>query len=116
MTTPAFAVREDTGGPLSPGDFVYTSWGYDQTQVDFYRVEALTPSGKSARVVRVWMRDVGAWGSMHRALVPSSTPVEGAKVTTHRILDDRGTLKIHGHYAWPWNGKPKYATGHGYGH
>lgn len=32
------------------GDFFVSSWGYDQTNVDFYRVVGFTASGKSVRV------------------------------------------------------------------
>jgi hypothetical protein len=32
------------------GDFFVSSWGYDQTNVDFYRVVGITPSGKSVKV------------------------------------------------------------------
>ena len=35
------------------GDLFYDSWGYDQTQVDFYEVVGLTPSGKSVRVQQI---------------------------------------------------------------
>lgn len=37
--------------PLKPGDVLYTSWGYDQTNVDFYVVTRV--SGK-----RTWVRPV----------------------------------------------------------
>ncbi len=103
-------------GALKVGDFVYTSWGYDQTNVSFYRVVGLTPSGKSARVQQVWAQDVAKGDNPHRALIPTDTAREDGPVTTHKFLDDRGTLKVDGQYAWPWDGKPKYATGHGYGH
>lgn len=112
MTAPA---------PLAVGDFVYTSWGYDQTNVTFYRVVGLTPSGKSARLQQVWARDVATDDNPHRALVPTEHPAEDRSgkpvaVITHRILDDHGTVKPDGQHAWKWDGKPKYATGHGYGH
>lgn len=108
-------------GGLEVGDVVYTSWGYDQTQVEFYRVVALTPSGKSVRVVQVGAYDMATGDNMHRSLVPIAQPVCGPKGETLApqtvlILDDRGTVKVHGHHAWKWDGKPKYATGHGYGH
>ena len=102
--------------PLAVGDFVYTSWGYDQTNVTFYKVVGLTPSGKSARLQQVYARDVAPGGDMHRRLVPTDVPAEGAPVITHRILDERGTTKPDGQHAWKWDGTPKYATGHGYGH
>mgnify|MGYP003648255435 CR=1 FL=1 len=35
---------------IQVGDLFRNSWGYDQTNVDFYEVVGLTPSGKSVRV------------------------------------------------------------------
>lgn len=103
-------------GGLAIGDHVYTSWGYDQTQVEFYRVEALTPSGKSVRIVRVTCHDVATADNMHRSLVPAKATMPDAPLQTVLLLDDRGTVKVDGHHAWKWDGKPKYATGDGYGH
>ncbi len=39
--------------PLVPGDVLYTSWGYDQTNVDFYAVTRV--SGK-----RTWVKEIAA--------------------------------------------------------
>jgi hypothetical protein len=123
-----------TRGGLAVGDFVFTSWGYDQTNVSFYRVEGLTPSGKSVRIVQVWAQDVSTGDNPHRSLVPTEhvaeqqvydrdddghitgTSTRPLPAQTVLILDDRGTVKVDGHHAWKWDGKPKYATGHGYGH
>lgn len=103
-------------GGLAIGDYVFTSWGYDQTQVEFFKVVGLTPSGKSAKVQQVCAYDVATDANMHRSLVATTNAVDGAPVQTVLILDDRGTVKVDGHHAWKWDGKPKYATGHGYGH
>ena len=34
------------------GDLFYDSWGYNQTQGDFYEVVGLTPSGKITPLAR----------------------------------------------------------------
>lgn len=44
--------------PLKVGDVLYSSWGYDQTNIDFYQVERLSPSGKSAYIVRIGAKTV----------------------------------------------------------
>lgn len=117
------------------GDYFYTSWGYDQTQVEFYRVVALTPSGKSVRVQQVWAQDVSTGDDPHRSLVPTEHPAEQQvydrdadnnitgtstrplPIATHVLLKGGTTaIKVDGHHAWLYDGKPKYATGHGYGH
>lgn len=48
--------------PLKVGDIFYSSWGYDQTNIDFYKVLEITKSGKSARIQMVGQkitRDAG---------------------------------------------------------
>lgn len=98
------------------GDHFYTSWGYDQTQVEFYRVVGFTPSGKSVRVRRVWAKDTSdGYLNPHQSLVP--TDKHFGPITTHLLLKGGTTaIIVDGHHAWLWDGKPKYATGHGYGH
>jgi hypothetical protein len=39
-----------TNPEVQIGDLFHDSWGYDQTQVDFYEVVGFTASGKSIRV------------------------------------------------------------------
>lgn len=34
-------------------DILVCSWGYDQTNVDFYKVISITPSGKSVTIQRI---------------------------------------------------------------
>ena len=49
--------RTKMDGP-QVGDILVSTWGYDQTNVDFWRVVGLTPSGKSARIIPVAQRVV----------------------------------------------------------
>ena len=113
------------------GDFFYTSWGYDQTQVDFYKVVGFTPSGKSVRIQPWSKRDVADDRNPHASVIPGDRPamlmsrdVDTGEVTsteqptlTVRLRQDGGTsTTIHGHWAGLWDGKPKYQTGHAYGH
>ena len=49
--------RTREGGP-QVGDILVSTWGYDQTNVDFYRVVSLTASGKSVRIVPAGQRVV----------------------------------------------------------
>jgi hypothetical protein len=87
------AVVQDQG--VQVGDLFACSWGYDQTQVDFYEVTGVTPSGKSVKVKPVQQVRTSEPG-------PSETvaPVKGSawgEATTHRIKDAG------------WNGKVKHA-------
>lgn len=39
---------------VKAGDALYTSWGYDQTNVDFCRIESISPTGKTLKCQRVF--------------------------------------------------------------
>ena len=41
---------------VEPGTIFASSWGYDETRVDFYQVVALTPSGKSVKLRKIAAR------------------------------------------------------------
>jgi hypothetical protein len=108
------------------GDFVYTSCGYDQTNVSFYRIVGETPSGKSLRVQQV-MTSRDPMGSQEAV-----TPTKAAAVFVRRNHDTgdytetvaqvhtvrrlSGHVKVEGHYGWLWDGTPQYATAPGWGH
>lgn len=49
-THQAYKAEKSAPSELKPGDIVYCTWGYDQTNVDFYEVLSLTPSRKSATI------------------------------------------------------------------
>lgn len=128
------------------GMFLATSWGYDQTNVEFYRVMGRTKSGKSVRLQR-WTakaapdQDGGpsadylipgdgpatepvygpsyadADGWLHRGEVTGYTDMP---VFTHRARFHVGALDMSttvlGHYAHLFDGRPVYATAAGWGH
>jgi len=127
------------------GDWFYCSWGYDQTNVDFYRVVGVTP--KSVKIQQ-WTTtyldtEVGAgysdkvvpnadggplmesdWSAVDRdadywtrqeQIVKRPSPI-----LTKRVQDSghgRVGLSMNSYSAaFPWSGAPKYATAMGYGH
>ena len=48
MTT---ATAEASPATVEVGSFFECSWGYDQTNVDFYKVVEISPSGKTVKVL-----------------------------------------------------------------
>lgn len=126
------AVAPSVAG-VQVGDFFVSSWGYDQTNVDFYKVVGLTPKG-----VKVQKWSMAATDSTHPSadyMVPSDGgPVtrtfrdyETGESTIHvepviskRLQSYDGGKSVYltvGHSnAYLWDGKPKYQTGWGYGH
>lgn len=109
------------------GDFLASSWGYDQTNVDFYRVLEVTPSGKSVRVQQ-WSSRIVRDDGPQVYVVPGDQPATRpdyspgaepgatlpARITLHRWQD--GVTLDSCSSASPWNGRPMYQSGHGFGH
>ena len=112
------------------GDIFYTSWGYDQTNVEFYKVVRATKSS-------VWIQQTGQtredatygggdyWTTKStgevgsRQVYNSETgeyEVKYPPITMHRIQYGFGKPAIKISYSsigWLWDGQPKQAsTGH----
>jgi len=124
------------GNTLKVGDFFYTSWGYDQTNINFYKVIDITPSGKSVKVQEWNSAATFDDGGPTTYVVPGEGPrirgrwvqkdgdiewvVGESPVETKRLRT--GGYKNFSFYvssyadAYHWDGKPKYETGAGWGH
>jgi hypothetical protein len=114
-----------TAGP-EVGDVLVSSWGYDQTNIDFWRVVGLTPSGKSARIVPAGQRVLGSFTGGERVVAGRGGVFrEQAEVTTSLIR----WYEMHGEWEWCvgvpvgykvtadlWDGQPRYQTALGWGH
>jgi hypothetical protein len=97
-----------TGRGVEVGQFLVASWGYDQTNVNFYKVTKLV--GKAmAEVVAVPQMDVGGTGgSMSTNVIPAEEPLPGA--ATYRVLMKAGRATVNGQRAHVWDGKPAYCS------
>ena len=96
---------------LKPGDILYNSWGYDQTNVDFYKV--LSIKGQKVTLVEVAQKVAEAEMTYENVL-----PVADAEISKPftRMVGEYG-FKINSFaYASKWDGKPKHQTAFGYGH
>lgn len=107
--------------PVEVGDIFASSWGYDQTNVDFYEVVGVTPSGKSVRIVPIAKEVVEGAGTAYtrvKAIPGSAAP--DAPVSTKRVRFSRyddAVIKITS-YSSAYRIDPeetKYETGWGYG-
>jgi hypothetical protein len=101
------------------GDIFYSSWGYDQTNVDFYEVVGLT--GASVKVREVAQERLSSDGYGSDQVVPVPGYYIG-EVMTKRISDARhwnGTASIkisQSRFAYLWDGTPRRQTSMGWGH
>lgn len=119
-------VREAMPSPadmgVKVGDFFYSSWGYDQTNVDFYEVVGLTPGG--VKVQRVRSKSVSVGSGSDKVTPAAGEPYGDEGVVTKRLKDvgrpaiavGYGSLKGSDTSAWLWDGTPKHETSSGWGH
>lgn len=104
--------RKEFQHSLKKGDILYSSWGYDQTNIDFYEVTDV--KGKQVVLREISTKVVGESGNYEDVVpVPGKyigppirkTPKEGNSVSISSFQ-----------HASPWNGKPKSRTGPYGGH
>ena len=91
-------------GKIEVGTYFYTSWGYDQTNIDFYRVEKLI-GATMALVTKVKAIDAGngtePW--MTGKCVPGDQPAG----EPFRVKLRADGFKVGRNGAWMWDGQPK---------
>lgn len=96
------------------GDILYASWGYEQTNINFYQVVAVEE--KSIKIRPISQKVVKSeQGTDFVKAVPNTftgppiTKIPQYSYGSFRVVDDRKTLSL-------WDGKPKYQTAFGWGH
>lgn len=118
------------------GDIFYRSWGYDQTNVDFYQIVSMSKTGKTGKAVQINSTADTADGYSERVRPVPGTPVDNPRCTrcsnrhdgpgwdghaysdlyTYRATTDQVTVTTYGDHAWRWDGTAKYQTAFGFGH
>jgi hypothetical protein len=66
--------------PFKPGDIIYNSWGYDQTNVDFYQVVRCTKSSVFIRPIKAEYSDRSAGCDMAAYLRPLKDSFIGEEI------------------------------------
>jgi len=93
-----------------PGDILHTSWGYDQTNIEFFQVVAV-PSSKSITVREIAQRhtDKPTGNDMAAFTMPVPGDFIGAAVT--KRVSPSGSIKFASYrYAWRWDGRERYCS------
>ena len=108
------ATKEPNHG-LRPGQILVCSWGYEQTNIDFYKIVRIT----AARVfAKPMTKGVAPYGSecMSGDVVPLDV-IETAKeilmkpyVSSRRDETTSWGATFKRRYCYLWNGKPEYCT------
>jgi hypothetical protein len=89
------------------GTIFYSSWGYEQTNVDFYQVTALVGT------TMVEVRQIGADSKTTghdtgTCVAVKDSFLERSKPTRHKVqmFDGKPSLRVDGHHASLWDGRP----------
>jgi hypothetical protein len=103
--------RRNARHELKVGDVLYRTWGYEQTNVDFYQVVRV-PSDRSV-VLRKLLADVVRNDAlMSGKATPRQDQFHGAQETIHRATGAKtvtGGKEYGGDLTW-WDGKPQAVT------
>lgn len=97
---------------IKEGDILYCSWGYDQTNVDFYKVKQVL--GKN-RVKIVAMNSQIVSQSLATDYVAPNVEIGGEMLKV--VNGKQNSVRITSYAnAYLWDGQPMYETQAGYGH
>lgn len=55
---------------IKEGSLFYASWGYDQTNIDYYKVKSISPTGKTCKIVKVGSKILEQTGFMSERVAP----------------------------------------------
>lgn len=94
------------------GDILYSSWGYDQTNIDWYQVTKVI--GKAVEIRQIGSKIVGGTGGPSEAVVPVPNAFDGPPM---RKVPRGPAIRLTSYsIAQKWDGRPKHQTGSGWGH
>jgi hypothetical protein len=91
---------------LKEGDILYTSWGYDQTNIDWYQVVSLY--GKYGVILREISASVTETGFMSGESMPVKDDFVGEPM--RKIISGDYITIDESRTAFLWNGRPKYKS------
>jgi hypothetical protein len=120
------AQRKATVGSVGVGSYFVHTWGYDQTNTDYYRVTSVTKSGKSVTLQRVRATQVGEDNGSTVRTVPTDEPFgysrrnhETGEYETELVAPIRKRLQVSGSSVFVamecgwcklWEGQPESST------
>jgi len=108
--------RAANNGPhsLRVGQVLYSSWGYDQTNIDWYEVTKIL--GKRYVEIRpISSVAVGEQGGPQQGTAPAVGKYTGEPMRKAAGFDNSIRIASYA-FAHPWDGEPQQETGHGWGH
>lgn len=103
---------------MTIGKIFYSSWGYEQTNIDFYEVVEVSKSGKSLTLQQIGSKIVEVNGWCSEEVIPDLEKKTGKLITNRRLINggsnkpfvnvsERSDYKV---YAYEWDGRPLLQT------
>ena len=102
------------GHAYKVGQIFYRSWGYDQTNVNFYQVVGVTKH--FVHVKEIDSSVESSDGPQTKVVAISGSFLENSPVLKKKVSKS-GHVGFNSYSSlYPWDGKPKYETSSGWGH
>lgn len=99
---------------LQKGEIFVSSWGYDQTNVDFFKI--VDVRGKEVVAVEIGSKIVSS-GHGSDSVVADPDRIIGQTFRARPSQSGSSvSFKVGDHYAHKWDGRPQHQTAAGYGH
>lgn len=108
-----------TPAPVSPkvGDILVCSWGYDQTNIDWYEVIAVTKASVRIRKMAGRILESGEGTDKVGPVPGSADPRDKGMIKRVKHYRDRYYVTISDYSsAYLWDGSAQWQTAAGYGH
>jgi hypothetical protein len=96
----------DARSEYKVGDVIHHSWGWEQTQCDFYKVVSV-PGKATLEIIAIDAKDAGipSKGSMSTYLLADSEVTKGE---AFRVRVTKGGVGLKYGHASKWDGRPEY--------
>lgn len=105
--------RKNFVNPYKPGDILYNSWGYEQTNIDFYQV--LEVKGKTIKIREIAQKlsDYASHGMAAHTVAVKDTFMPSAPVIEKRVTNpDYITFNSYSSLS-KWDGRALYCSWYG---
>ena len=102
---------EDAKNSYNVGDILYSSWGYDQTNVDFYQVIDRTAATVTLAKIS---QNIVSQEKTYEHVAPIAGDIVGK--TFRAKISGYGVKVGYNNWANKWDGTPKHQTSWGFGH
>ena len=104
---------------MTVGKIFYSSWGYEQTNIDFYKVIAVSKSGKSITLIKLGNKIAEVEGFCSEYVLPDESKEIGEPIKNRRLNTSKfggqsfvnvSTREDWTNYAYEWGGQPLLQT------